>query len=77
MHCRRVPACHLRNTRGSQSSASCGMHRPVPPQLYHSWSALSRNMKPRKVVTCTLASCCIDAMATSQRKSHACPTSLW
>ena len=55
MHCRRVPACHLRKTRGSQSSASCGMHRPVPPQLYHSWSALSRNMKPRKVVTCTCA----------------------
>ena len=36
----------LKKTRGSQSRAMRGMHRPVPPQLYHSWSALSRNMKP-------------------------------
>ena len=34
--------------------ATWGMHRPVPPQLYHSWSALSRNMKPLKVVLSAL-----------------------
>jgi hypothetical protein len=41
-----TPCPHLKNTRGSHSMATWGMQRPVPPQLYHSWSALSRNMKP-------------------------------
>ena len=44
---------YLRKTRGSQSMAIWGMQSPVPPQLYHSWSALSKNMKPLKVVLST------------------------
>ena len=43
------PQAHLKKTRGHQLAVICGWHSPVPPQLYHSHSALSANMDPRYV----------------------------
>ena len=52
---------HLKYTRGSQASVTCGWHRPVSPQLYHARSVLCKPSWP-----------CDNAQRCQARVSQAC-----